>query len=264
MQLSLFFDPISFRNENQNQPNLQNQNLQNQNLQNPNPQNQNLQYPNPKNQNPKNQNPQNENQNRQNLKNPNPQNQNQNQNPERRTPNPELVFLRHPRARRYVLRVTDAGIVRVTLPRWGSRRDAQEFARSQQAWIDRQLRKVAAERERPRPPGLSREELRALVGRAKSELPTRLLELAAVHGLTVTRISIRNQRWRWGSCNRHGHICLNWRLVTMPEWVRDYVLIHELMHLKRMDHSPAFWKLVAVACPRYQDARRWLRQQPRA
>jgi predicted metal-dependent hydrolase len=77
----------------------------------------------------------------------------------------------------------------------------------------------------------------------------------------VRKISVRNQRRRWGSCSRHGHICLNWRLIEMPDWVRDYVLIHELMHLKRMDHSPSFWKLVAAACPAYQRARRWLREQ---
>jgi predicted metal-dependent hydrolase len=216
----------------------------------------------PKNQNPKNQNPED-----QNPKNQNPKNHenDQNQNPEPRTPNaePNLLFLRHPRARRYVLRVADDGTVKVTIPRWGSRREAQEFAARQRAWIDRQLRKVAAERERPRPPELSRDELRALIARAKSDLPPRLLALAAAHGLTVSRISIRNQRWRWGSCNRNGHICLNWRLVTMPEWVRDYVLIHELMHLKRMDHSPRFWKLVAAACPNYQEARRWLRRTAR-
>ena len=92
----------------------------------------------------------------------------------------------------------------------------------------------------------------------------RLLELAARHDLSVSRVSVRNQRWRWGSCNRNGHICLNWRLVTMPDWVRDYVMLHELMHLERMDHSPRFWKLVKEACPEYQDARRWLRQVSRA
>jgi len=90
-----------------------------------------------------------------------------------------------------------------------------------------------------------------------------VFELAAQHGLTVAGVSIRNQRSRWGSCSRAGRICLNWRLVAMPEWVRDYVILHELMHLKRMDHSPRFWALVAKACPRYQDARRWLRQHPR-
>jgi predicted metal-dependent hydrolase len=198
--------------------------------------------------------------------------ENQNRNPEPRTPNPEprtpnpepaLSFVRHPRARRYVLRVADDGTVKVTIPRWGSRREAQAFAARQRPWIDRQLRKVAAEKERPKPPELSRDELRALIAHAKSELPPRLLELAAGLGLTVSRISIRNQRWRWGSCNRNGHICLNWRLVTMPERVRDYVLIHELMHLKRMDHSPRFWELVAAACPGYQEARRWLRRMAR-
>jgi predicted metal-dependent hydrolase len=77
--------------------------------------------------------------------------------------------------------------------------------------------------------------------------------------MTVTGVSIRNQRTRWGSCGRDGNISLNWRLVLMPPAVRDYVLIHELMHLRRLDHSPAYWKLVAAACPGYREARQWLR-----
>jgi len=171
----------------------------------------------------------------------------------------ELVFVRHPRARRYVLRVGDDGTVRVTVPRWGSMREAREFASAERAWIDRQLAKLAADRARPQPPPLSRGAIAAGMARAKRELPARLRELAVQHGLAVARVSVRNQRWRWGSCNRGGHICLNWRLVTMPEWVRDYVMIHELMHLRRMDHSPKFWKLVAAACPAYREARAWLR-----
>jgi len=177
----------------------------------------------------------------------------------------ELVFTRHPRARRYVIRVDDNGVVRVTVPRWGSKREAREFAAQQGAWIARQLEKIRAERERRAAAGLDTAATpdptleRALRARAHRELPARLLELASQHGLAVTRVSIRDQRWRWGSCNRTGHICLNWRLVTMPDSVRDYVLIHELMHLKRMDHSPRFWKLVAAACPDYRNARAYLR-----
>jgi predicted metal-dependent hydrolase len=192
--------------------------------------------------------------------------------------NPDLVFTRHVKARRYIIRVADDGTVRVTLPRWGSMREAREFAARERAWIEKQLRRLEDARrtanggsgERAAPndatgkQSLTGEALRALRERARRELPPRLLELAAEHGLTVSRISIRNQRWRWGSCSRSGHICLNWRLVTMPESVRDYVLIHELMHLKRMDHSPKFWKLVAAACPDYLDSRRWLRQVSRA
>jgi predicted metal-dependent hydrolase len=171
----------------------------------------------------------------------------------------EPLFVRHPRARRYVIRVTDEGVVRVTIPRWGSKREASAFAASQQPWIAKQLAHLDA-----RPSiGADRTVDRAALERAKQELPARLLELAAQHGLVVTRVSIRNQQWRWGSCSPNGHICLNWRLVTMPEWVRDYVLVHELMHLKRMDHSSRFWKLVAAACPEYQRARDWLRREGR-
>jgi predicted metal-dependent hydrolase len=185
---------------------------------------------------------------------------------------PQYLFVRHPRARRYLIRVTEDGTVRVTVPRWGSKREAAAFAARERAWIEKQLCRADAERKaREREQSTTSgeagggrpnaDELRALRERAKKELPPRLLELAAQHGLAVTRISIRNQRWRWGSCSRNGHICLNWRLVTMPEPVRDYVLIHELMHLKRMDHSPKFWNLVAQAFPPYKEARAWLRSQ---
>ncbi len=100
--------------------------------------------------------------------------------------------------------------------------------------------------------------------RAAVELPELLLRRAADLGLTVSRVSIRNQRSRWGSCGREGHITLNWRLVLMPEAVRDYVLVHELMHLRRLDHSPQYWALVAQACPDYHVAREWLRANGRA
>lgn len=193
-------------------------------------------------------------------------------NPEPGALNPVLLFARHPRARRYLIRVTEDGSVRVTVPRWGSKREAAAFAARERAWIEKQLRRADAERDRrqcgitsgdggERQPGV--DERRALIDRAKKELPPRLMELAALHSLAVARISIRDQRWRWGSCSSKGHICLNWRLVTMPAEVRDYVLIHELLHLKRMDHSPKFWKLVAEACPSYKEARTWLRHAPR-
>ena len=173
---------------------------------------------------------------------------------------PHFVFVRHPRARRYVVRVADDGSVRVTIPRWGSKREAAAFAEQERVWIEKQQRRAEQERHRPKPPPLSPEVERDLRGRAKRELPARLLELAAVHGLAVTRVSVRNQRWRWGSCSRNGHICLNWCLIQMPDSVRDYVMIHELIHLKRMDHSPKFWKLVAQACPDFEAARAWLRR----
>jgi predicted metal-dependent hydrolase len=165
---------------------------------------------------------------------------------------PEYYFVRHRRARRYLLRVDPDGRVRVTIPRGGSRREADAFALRHRAWVEAQL-------SRARPPAVAAEAQRAWRARARAVLPARLFELADRYGLAVTAVSIRSQKTRWGSCGRNGHISLNWRLMLMPDWVRDYVLVHELMHLRRLDHSPKFWRLVEAACPDYRLARQWLR-----
>ena len=160
------------------------------------------------------------------------------------------VFVRHRWARRYILRVLDDGTLRVTLPRWGSKRDAQAFVDRSSDWITRQ-------RSTARPP-LVRHDEPALRRRAAAELPRALRALADTLGITVTRISIRNQRSRWGACSAQGSITLNWRLILVPDFVRDYVMIHELMHRRELNHSRRFWRHVAGACPRYREARQWL------
>jgi predicted metal-dependent hydrolase len=178
------------------------------------------------------------------------------------TDEPVLHLVRHPRARRYVIRVRSDGSVRVTIPRGGSQREARRFAERQRLWIEKHRRQVTQEQTRSgetADPEVDRESRE----RAGRELPPRLREIAKTLGLRVHRISVRNQRWRWGSCSRDGHICLNWRLAQMPPAIRDYVMIHELMHLKQMNHSPKFWTLVAAACPDYEAARRWLREHAR-
>jgi predicted metal-dependent hydrolase len=159
--------------------------------------------------------------------------------------------------------VRNDGSVRVTIPSRGSRREALRFYESQRDWVHRQQVRVAGLRA-PIPADLPTSEKRRLIDRARVELSSRLLEIAQTLGLAVRKVSIRDQRHRWGSCSPSGHICLNWRLVTMPSNVRDYVLYHELMHLRRMDHSPQFWKLVAEVCPDYEAARQWLRCHGRA
>jgi predicted metal-dependent hydrolase len=165
---------------------------------------------------------------------------------------PTTVFVRHRWARRYILRLLDDGTLRVTLPRWGSKREAQAFVDQSHRWIVRQHeRRVAA----PRVVIPNETELRA---RAVSELPRQLLQLAARHGIDVLRVSIRNQRSRWGACSPHGSITLNWRLVLVPDFVREYVMLHELMHRRELNHSRRFWKHVAAVCPRYKEARQWL------
>jgi len=83
--------------------------------------------------------------------------------------------------------------------------------------------------------------------------------MAALHGCVVSQVSVRNQRTRWGSCSRKGAISLNWRLIQVPESVRDYIILHELMHLREMNHSPRYWAQVAAVCPNYRESEAWLR-----
>lgn len=164
-----------------------------------------------------------------------------------------IHFVRMRQARRYVMRVRPDGDLRVTIPRGGSKAEAVQFADRHLEWARKQRSRILAAK---RPASLDRE-LRA---RAAHELPPQLLALAAHHGLIVRRVTIRNQRSRWGSCSSTGHISLNFRLLLMPDSVREYILIHELMHLKQANHSIRFWRCVEAACPAFRDAERWLKK----
>ncbi len=212
---------------------------------------------------------------------------------------PQTTFVRNGRARRYILRVLPDTSVRVTIPRHGSRREAEAFVRTRTRWIADRRQEIEASRRETRwragqriwwrgaahavevttsgehvavrcgeleGTTAPREDYRPVLeplmrACAATELPSRLRALAERHGLDVRRVTVRNQRSRWGSCSREGDIALNWRLLQMPEPVCDYVLLHELMHLREPNHSPKFWALVAAVCPDFAAARAWLRAE---
>jgi hypothetical protein len=212
-----------------------------------------------------------------------------------------VEFVRLPKARRYILRVRPDGTLRVTIPRGGSRGEAIAFMARHLEWVARERERIRREQAPARwthgtavllfgEPQLIvidhieaasvarlghisaavrhtsnvRPELEcALRNDARARLVPRLRELAGLQGLQFSRVSIRSQRSRWGSCSRTGAIALNFRLLQMPPAVCDYVLIHELMHLKQQNHGPKFWALVEQACPSYREAERWLRTSGR-
>lgn len=82
-------------------------------------------------------------------------------------------------------------------------------------------------------------------------------------GARYGRVSIKDQKTRWGSCSQKGNLNFNWRLIHAPEAVRDYVVIHELCHLTQMNHSQKFWQEVSRFCPDYKSHRQWLRENGR-
>lgn len=204
-----------------------------------------------------------------------------------------IEYVRNLRARHYHLRMAGEAAVRVTVPRGGNRAEARAFVLSQRAWIESQRYEAARSRAAIRirgalqalvvehasgrtlvtvgdlrvalRPGESPRDAacRSLRERASLELPVRLLELARELGLAVGRVTIRDQQTRWGSCGPSGAISLNWRLVQMPDAVRDYVLLHELSHLRVNGHGRRFWQAVEQVCPGHRDARRWLKEHER-
>lgn len=94
---------------------------------------------------------------------------------------------------------------------------------------------------------------------ARDEITIVALRWANRMGARFSSISIRDQKTRWGSCSSRGTLSFNWRLVMVPPAVLDYVVIHELAHLKQPNHSTAFWQVVAQYFPEYKKARSWLR-----
>ncbi|HEV2694150.1 MAG TPA: SprT family zinc-dependent metalloprotease [Verrucomicrobiae bacterium] len=208
-----------------------------------------------------------------------------------------LLFVHHPRARRYLLRLRPDGVARVTVPRRGTLGAARDFARRNIGWLEQQLQRLATQPQTPQRwevgteilfrgepvrieavtnhmVGLGPEQIRVadashdlrpaiqkhLQKLATHELPPRVRTLADLHGIEITRVTVRNQKSRWGSCSRRGTISLNWRLIQAPDSVRDYIILHELAHRRQMNHSAKFWQEVERLCPDYLAAEKWLKQ----
>lgn len=102
-------------------------------------------------------------------------------------------------------------------------------------------------------------EVEALRVRAKAELPARLAQLAALYGFEYRKVFIKNNVSNWGSCSSMKNINLNLRLVTLPPELADYVMLHELCHLRYMNHGPKFHALLESVCPGHRSLARRLR-----
>lgn len=135
-----------------------------------------------------------------------------------------------------------------------------EFVLSRRDWIDRQ-RALLDEREKElsgiRP--MTREELRELIQRASEVIPQRVAHYAALAGVEYGRVTVRSQRTRWGSCSAKGDLSFNCLLMLAPPEVLDSVVVHELCHIKELNHSPLFYSHVLRVFPDYYKCASWLK-----
>jgi predicted metal-dependent hydrolase len=208
-----------------------------------------------------------------------------------------IELRRHRQARRYTLRVRAATrTVVLTMPLRGSLREARTFAERNGGWIAARLKRLpqaipfADGLELPlrgvphrivhratrgtvwtetgdagallcvagNPEHLARRVRDFLKREAKRELEAASRRYAALLGVSVRRVSVRDQTSRWGSCTAAGVLSYSWRLILSPPHVLDYLAAHEVAHLVEMNHSRKFWRVVERICPDWRRARAWL------
>ncbi len=212
-----------------------------------------------------------------------------------------VTLRRHPNARNYTLRLkSTTGTPVLTMPKRGSLRQARAFLDRHAGWLVRQMDKLPKAQpivdgglvpirgvpHRVRHAGerrgtvavtldgdqpvllvagaaahLRRRVLDFLKREARRELEPRVMQHAATLGVTVKAIRFRDQTSRWGSCTNTGHLSFSWRLVMAPPYVIDYLAAHEVAHLREMNHSRRFWRLVEGLCPQTRQARAWLQAE---
>lgn len=160
------------------------------------------------------------------------------------------------------LEIREPGVLLVRAPRRLSEKRIQKFLDEKELWIYENLEKVARNYEsRSEKVTVSREMLQSLAKQAVEVLPAVVEKYAAQMNVTYGRITIRNQKTRWGSCSGKGNLNFNCLLMLMPEEIRDYVVIHELAHRMEMNHSKAFWSIVEKFDPDYKAHKLWLKNE---
>lgn len=207
-----------------------------------------------------------------------------------------VSFRRNARARRLILRLSrDRRGVVVTLPPRVGRNEALDFARKSSKWIERRLKcevpertlqagaeialrgeSVAIVHSGARRGAVMHAGNSVVVAGENSHLKRRLVDwlkaearhdlakasafYADAMGVSFHRLSVRDQKSRWGSCSADGTLCYSWRLVMAPPFVLDYVAAHEVAHLRHMNHGRNFWRLVLTHCPEASRAKTWLKR----
>ena len=164
------------------------------------------------------------------------------------------------RRKTLALQIRD-GRVTVRAPLRATDREIRAFVEKHRTWIETHLAKAQArELMKQNVRKLTDAEIRELKEQAKRVIPERVRYYAPLIGVTPGRITIRCQKTRWGSCSSKGALSFNCLLMLTPEEVADSIVVHELCHLKHMNHSARFYAEVQRVCPDYRKQQKWLKE----
>lgn len=171
---------------------------------------------------------------------------------------PPVYQVRFSKRKTLALEITREGILLVRAPAGTPECAIEKVLTAHSEWINKALKKQTERRlNHPEP---TEEELSALIKRAKETLPPKVEYYARLMGVTPTRLTITRARTRFGSCSGKNAISFSCYLLAYPEEAIDYVVVHELSHIRHHDHSPAFWREVETYLPDYRERKKLLKQ----
>lgn len=158
--------------------------------------------------------------------------------------------------------------VTVRAPMYAPQSDIERILREKEGWIQKHIEKIREQEEKKKETQgesveseyLTNEEIKKLADKALQYIPKRVSYYAKQIGVTYGKITIRNQKTRWGSCSSKGNLNFNCLLMLTPSEVINYVVVHELCHRKEMNHSVAFWAEVEKVLPDYKEQVKWLKE----
>ena len=159
------------------------------------------------------------------------------------------------------LNICRDGHIRVRVPFSVTDAEIAQVLKEKSSWIEKHRKQMLERQQSVREMWgnrLSAQDIQALADQAVKIIPEKVRYFAGKIGVDYGRITIRNQKTRWGSCSGKGNLNFNCLLMLTPDEVQDYVVIHELCHRKEMNHSPKFWAEVAKFMPDYKQKRKWL------
>ncbi len=151
------------------------------------------------------------------------------------------------------------GRVLLRVPRRMPLGTAEAFLARHEAWIEEKLRVLKVWREAHPEPGES--ERQRLIAEAKRAIPPLVEKYSRIMGVTPAGISITGAKTRFGSCSAKNRLCFSWRLMSYPDEAIEYVVVHELSHIRHKNHGPDFYAFIASVLPDYRERERLLKRQ---
>ncbi|MBQ7065937.1 MAG: M48 family metallopeptidase [Lachnospiraceae bacterium] len=170
---------------------------------------------------------------------------------------PEIIYSKR---KTIGIHITGEQNIKVKAPYFTSEKMIVKVLFEKKSWIEKTLLKLESQKEY-HIKDFSEAEIKQYRKKAKEILFKKVELYGNYMGVTYNHIAIKDQKTCWGSCSKQGNLNFNWRLILMPEEILDYVVVHELAHLKQLNHSPAFWSLVESVIPDYKARRKWLKEQ---